>query len=343
MKQALILLLPLALTTVPVHPAAAQSADPALQLADVIALARFSGSDDAKADLIRSSCVTFPVDDAAVSRLQAGGVGGVILAAVRGACFAGAELTIQSQPEGAEVLVDNQRVGTTPWTGRFETARAAQVTVRSEGRTLNVPAPLQLRQRVRVDFAFAEDTIPVPGVRSVGEVARTLNLEQRWRPVTPEPRRPAAPATYNGGLLSIMMGLGGAVYGASYCAGMENHCWIEPMIEEDGADSMEPLRYLAGGAVGLVVGGTVHGMIQRVVNTTRRTSYRSALNRRESWEQSDERARAEWIRNHPDVADARTDDANARQRAEAHNIEVRARNQSIVPSRVTSEPIGEGS
>ena len=323
-----------ALATVP-QVAAAQRPTP-LEIEDVVQLLQLGGSQEAKTDLIRRSCITFPVDASATTRLRAAGASDAMLAVLRDACFAGAELVIESAPAGAEVLIDNQPVGATPFTTRFSSGRSVSVAVRSGARTLRTDARLEAGVRTRAAFAFPEDTVPVPAARSVVEVANDLNLAQRWRPATPQPSEPEYPGEY-GGFLSLLVNLGGAAGGAMYCADAENYCYIDPIIEDDGTDSMEPLRYMVGAAGGLIVGLTANAIIGKIVTSVRTSGYDRAVARRAEWQQRNEAARAEWIASHPDLVQQRRSAQAAREQALAHNAEVNARNRALQSVQVTTE------
>lgn len=316
-------------------PLQAQQVAP-LQVQDVIDLAGLGGSQEAKIDLIESSCIAFPVDDATISRLRSNGVSEVMIETLRTACFAGAELVVESQPPGAEVLLDQRTVGRAPWTGRFADGRSVSVAVRSGGRTLSSSANLQPGMRTRAAFAFTEDTVPLPRTRSVVEIARDLNLEQRWQPPTPMPTQPSRPGRY-GGFPALVVNLAAAAAGAQYCGEAENYCYIDPIYEDDGTDSMEPVRYLAGAGAGLIVGMVANSVIGKVVNTVRDGMYERSVAQREAWVRRDQAARAEWIATHPELVRERSAEQEARAAAEAQNAQIRERNRAVVPSRVTTE------
>lgn len=309
-----------------------------LEVEDVIELSRLGASQDAQADLVRSSCIAFPVDQATVTRLRAAGTSDALVRVLETACFAGAELVVETDPAGADVFVDNQRVGASPWTGRFAGSRSVQVAVKSGARTLDAAVTLARGQRAHAAFHLPEDVVPVPAVRSVQEIADQLDVARFWQPVVPMPEEPTPPGSY-GAPISWLVNLGGAAYGGTYCRDAGNHCWIEPIIEDDGSDSMEPLRIIAGAGAGLVAGMVVNGIIGKVVNSVRRGSYEGAVTRRTEWERSNAIARADWVRAHPDVLAVRRDEERARADAEAWNRGVTERNQARRPVSVTSEPL----
>lgn len=309
-----------------------------LQVDDVIDLLRLSGSQEAKVGLIRSSCVAFPLDAAATARLRTAGADEAMLEVIRTACFSGAELVVESQPSGIEVLVDNQRVGTTPWTGRFARGGTVQVMVRADGRGERTEARLEPGVRTRAAFALAEDTVPVPPAHSVMETARELNLEQRWQPLTSQPAQPQPPGGY-GGFPALLVNVGAAAGGALYCAGAENGCWIEADFDDDGKDTMDPIRYLAGAVGGMLVGMAANSVIGMVVNSANRSSHQRAVARREEWSRTNQSARAEWMATHPELVQRRSTEQTARETAITRNAEIKRRNQALQPTQVTTEAL----
>jgi hypothetical protein len=318
----------------------AQSSSVVMSLDDVVTLLGAPQvSREVLGSMVRTGCVSFPVDDAAVSRLRGAGADDAFVALVRGACFTGSELVVQSRPAGAEVRLGGVRVGTTPWTTRFGGASKMEVTVVKGGTTLRAPVEIQARQRARATFTFAEDTMAIPRARSVSEVARALQLERVWKSPVPAPEEPGALRLFTGNALTMLFAAGTAAAGAAYCDGAENHCFVEPSLEDDGTDSMEPARWLAGGVAGLFVGTSVTGLLQRAINGGRRNRHAEAVAARQAWEQSDQAARAEWIRAHPDVQRILSEEREARDQAVQYNRQVRSRNQAARPVNVVHEPL----
>lgn len=320
--------------------ARAQSSSEVMSLDDVVTLlAAPQVSREVLGSMVRTGCVSFPADASAISRLRSAGADDAFVALVRGACFTGSELVVHSRPAGAEVRVNGVRVGTTPWTGRFAGAPKVEVAVVRQGATLNAPAELQARQRVRASFTFAEDTVAVPRARNTAEIVRDLNLERSWTPRVPAPENPGSLRLFTGNALTMLLAAGTSAAGVAYCDGAENHCFIEPMLEDDGTDSMVPARWLAGGVAGLFVGTSVTGILQRAINGGRRSSHQRAVSARQEWERSDQAARAEWLRSHPEVQRVLREEREARDRAVQRNREVRTRNQATRPVELTREPL----
>lgn len=321
-------------------PLRAQSSSDVMSLEDVVVLLQAPQvSREVLGSMVRTGCVSFPLDGAAVSQLRSAGADDAFISVVRGACFTGAELVVQSQPSGAEVLVDGRKVGTTPWTGRYAHPRSVQVVVRRGGRSLNGTAALQPRQRVRTSFAFHEDTVAVPRARSSSEVAQELRLEARWRPAVPAPDEPGPLNLFTGNFLTTTFTLGTTAAGVAYCHSALNQCFIPPLYDYDGADAMQPVRWVAGGVAGLVVGNTVTGILQRGINWGKRSSHERRATARHEWERSNQTARAEWVRSHPDLRRKLEENRTAREQAMQRNQQIRARNQATRPVQVTTEPL----
>lgn len=318
----------------------AQSSSDVMSLDDVVTLLGAPQvSREVLGSMVRTGCVSFPVDAAAVSRLRSAGADDAFVALVRNACFTGSELVVHSRPSGAEVRVNGARVGTTPWTGRFTGAPEAEVAVVRGGATLSAPAELEARHRVRATFTFQEDTVPIPRARNTAEIARDLNLERSWTPRAPAPENPGPLRLFTGNALTMLFAAGTTAAGVAYCDGAANHCFIEPTLEDDGTDTMETARWLAGGVAGLFVGTSVTGLLQRAINGGRRSSHREAVDARQAWERSDQAARAEWMRTHPEVLRVLQEERAARDQAVQRNRQIRGRNQAARPVEMAREPL----
>jgi hypothetical protein len=308
----------------------------ALDVEDVVTL--LPAPPQVRANIINSRCVGFVLDAAATNRLRSAGADEGVLNLVRGACFTGGELVVASRPSGAEILVNNQRVGTAPWTQRYASGAAVQLSARSGGRTLNSSVRLQPGQRTRVEFGFAADTALLPPVRSVAEVARQLNLAGEWRPVTPEAPRPSRPGNYHDGWMSVGVYLAGAAGGALYC-NQEHACGITDAGFPGDENSMEGLNLLAGAVGGLVAGWVVNQVIGLPVNGFRRASYDRAVTRRAQWERSNEQARASWIQSHPRLQSIISEERRKLEEVRASNAAIKQRNAGLQPTRITTEPL----
>lgn len=323
--------------------AAQQSA--ALDLDDVIELLRVSPSAETRANYIRKSCVSFPLNAGATTRLKTAGANDDLLDVIRNACFTGTEVVVDSRPAGAEVLVDGQPVGKAPWTGRYASAsRPLTITARLNGSSQTANAPLDSRKRVKAMFGFQKDTVAVPAVRTTAEIVSELGLESQWRPTVPPPDAPKPPSPYGNFLVSTVI-LGATAYGGvQYCDRASSGCGFKVELDEDGLDTNDPYRKLVGGLSGAIVGTVINKFIGMSVNSVRRRSYEGNradyLKKQADWNRAMDGARAEWLRTHPDVRRVMGNETSLRQKAIDENRETKLRNAELPPSGVTVEPIG---
>lgn len=306
-------------------PLQAQSLSKALSVSDVEMLLGMD-SPELVAEMVREECVSFPLDAAATSRLRAAGADEALLGVVRTACFTGAELVVESDPAGAEVLVGNQRVGTTPWTGRYAAGGQLRVEVKRQGRTHSTAASLRAGQRTRARFSFAADTVRVPEVRRPVQVARQLSVLEQWSPPIKEPKRPTEPSGGIGDLYAIWAGTAVAVTA---------YCYSSASCGEEGGSQMESagMGVMIGGLGGFLVAAAMAYPIEWY----QKSSYKRTKARHEEWTRSMAVVQNRWIESHPEVLSAIAKDKAAQREAQEHNARVRARNAAQAPVRVTTE------
>lgn len=280
-------------------------------------------------EMIWEDCVTFPLDAAASSRLRAAGADDSLLAAVRGACFKGTELVVESIPTGADLLLNGKKVGPTPWTGKWDRGGRMKVEVKAQGRTQNRSVNLQMGQRTRVRFAFAADTVRVPEVRTAPQVASALGLERQWTPLGGEPPRPGAPPSdeFLGLTAGMGLGLAGAWAGYRYCEDPERNCGLAP--DEGGT--------FVGLVSGVVLGTGTIAVLDKIIHAFRTSAHENATERRQEWERSNAAARASWLHSHPEVLRVMAEEKAARAEVQDRNARTRARNSAQGQTRVTSE------
>jgi hypothetical protein len=303
-----------------------------LDLEDVVTL--LPAPPAVRANIIHSRCVSFPLDATATSRLRSAGADEVTLEVIRNACFTGAELVVDSNLPGAEVLVNNQRVGTVPQNLRYATGGNMQVSARSAGRTLNASPTLQPGRRTRVHFGFLSDTSALPRIRTVGDVSRELNLERQWTPAVPAPPVPGPVKSFGDNIFTHTVHLAGAAGGVWFC--MQEHACGLP---DPQSGEYSSLSLAAGALGGLAVGAVVNYVIALPINSARRSAHQRAVQRRADWERSDANARASWIQSHPQLQAAIAEDRRRYQEVLQRNAEIRATNAGLQPARVTTEPL----
>ena len=319
------------------RPAPAQAGG-ALGVEDVTALLEVEGALEVLPDMIRESCVSFPLDDAATRRLRGAGADDALLAVIRTACYTGTEVVVESEPVGAEVRIDDARVGTTPWTGRYLSGRNVKITANARGRALSYSSALVPGRRVRAFFAFPEELLPLPRVRTTSQVIQQLGLEAQWRPVVAEPEVGYVrtfPVIFTLGLYG-----GGAALGASTCSGRTEGCFLEPDIDPDtGKDLNEANRPLVGALVGLGGGIVAAWAAGKLWDSVEAGRYRRAREGHAQWKRDMETAKARWLREHPLVRQAIADDEAALARVQAQNAQIEARNAALARSSLTTEAL----
>lgn len=306
----------------------------ALGLEDVVASLSVAGAREVLPRMVRESCVTFPLDNAATSRLRSAGADENLLNAIRTACFTGAELVVTSQPTGAQVLVGRQAVGTTPLTVRYLPGQTVELAAVSRGRTLTYSSvPLRARQRTRAFLSFAEDTAAIPRIRSAVEVGQQSRLDQRWTPTVPEPGVPSSSLGFLplNGLLAA-----GFLSGRQYCGSANATCFIETEVDPStGEDISTGDRKVVGGLMGMGAGLLTFIVADRLW----KGRHNRAVARRAEWQQSNERARTLWMQQHPEALRGVAADRAARQRVIEANARIKARNAALPPSSLTTETI----
>jgi hypothetical protein len=295
------------------------------------------------ADVARTDCVAFAVDSPTEQRLLQAGADGAMLQAFRTACFTGTEVVVTSWPEGAQVSIDGARVGTTPWTGRFNPSGSSlRITATADGRTQTLTAALNPATRQKAWFAFREDTVALPLVPTRASVIQQLNLEARWRPTEPAPARGRSVGNFQSKPLYLLGMIGGGYGGAKYCGNATHMCGFK-----DAAIDSVPTRgaaYAIGALGGVLAGAIVADLIRNRVDKSRLnesnrrfSEYSAAM---AAWERRMATAKTEWMQNHPDVVAELDRAVAARNAAAARNREIQSRNQTNYrPSQVTPEAI----
>jgi hypothetical protein len=328
----------------------AQSRGP-LDLADVEALVAKADLRPVVSRVVRDRCVTFSVDTQAEQRLRRAGADDDIVATIRGACFTGTEIVVESWPPGADIHVNGERAGTAPWTGRFAaTGASVELSAVMGGRRETVSATLAPATRHRASFGFREDTIPVPLVPEPAAVARRLNVASAWRAPEPEPIAPRYRGDYNSGAVKALVVLGGAAIGAAICHAACGSSASGSFVSDssgyggydtDGGKSLAPTLIGAGG--GLVVGWATVKLIAGAATKARRRDHARQLAEHErshaTWTARMAAARERWILEHPDVAAAVSAAMQSRDAALAHNRAVRERSQGYRPTAIRTEPL----
>jgi hypothetical protein len=321
-------------------PARGQESGEAMKLSDIITLL---GAGEIKRDflqqMVRESCVDFPVDAEAARQLRAAGADDAFLNVARNACFAGAEVVVESRPAGAGVSINGKSVGNAPWTGRFLPGASVRVAVSAYGKTSSQTLTLRPRERTRTLIGFTEDTLPLPAMRPISTIIAQLGLERQW---TPSKGEPSPPELHEGTatLLGLGITFGGAGYGAYRCSQMTEGCFVEPKIDpETGLDANKDTRTLVGGASGFVAGLVVNWAFQKIWDRVDTYGYNAAVKRHASWVERDAEARNKWMLAHPALRAEIASDAAARNRVVAQNNQIKERNRSIPASSTMTEAL----
>lgn len=276
--------------------------------------------------IARESCISFVLTQDAAKRLASAGASAYALDEIRGACFSGAELVIDSYPSGAEVTIGNKIVGRAPVSFRYTDFGYLNVAVRANGKQQSANVQLKPGQRTHAFFGITEEQVPIPRIRTSSEVAAELNLASRWKPTEPEPKSPSMDAN-SLGILYLMGGmLVGGGGGLAYCSGPDRCGALG-----SSPDDRQLAGMFVGAGVGLVTGWIAEKLWDR--------NYDRLRHNHDAWSDRDRAAREQWIANHPDVKAAVRDDVLRQEQAQAQNSQIRARNTKVPSSAVTFEPL----
>jgi hypothetical protein len=291
---------------------------------------------DVLTSLIRSGCLGFVLDSDATTRLQRVGADAAFLSTLRTNCFAGAELVVTSNQTGAQVQIDGQNVGRTPYTVRYVSPRTVRVVVSAGGQQVTQNVALQARQRSRAVFSLPEPLVATPAVRNPSEIATALRLAERWQNPVAAPARPGMlPELGFIPMMAITLGAGAAGY--SYCGGDPPRCFdtnSDP-DDEDARSTRQLTGYLGGMAIGMAFSFAVDELLSSA-NSKRLSRW---SRERQRWEAESRRAYQQWVRVHPDVGASQQSDRLRQQQVAARNAEIRTRNAALPPSRVTTEAL----
>jgi hypothetical protein len=295
---------------------------------------------------VRERCVSFALDAPTERTLRAAGADAAMLQVFRTACFTGTEIVVDSWPAGADISIDGQRIGSAPWTGRFNsTGSSIRITAQANGKAQTLTAALQPATRQRVWFSIASDTTELPLVPTRAAVIRQLDIASRWRAPEAPPIQPVKIGRFESSLMWTTFIVGGGVGTAYYCGQSTHQCGVptnDPGTGKATKGNAHLVGWLGGALAGAIVANTIDNKIngsRRAKNERNQLAYQSA---QASWERRMTAARDNWIQNHPDVtATIRRAEAE-RAAAAARNRDTRAENQARQSSRVTSEPISTG-
>jgi len=290
----------------------------------------------------RMSCVSFVVDATTERRLRAAGADASFTTALRDVCHRGTSLRVTTDPAGAEVWVQEQLVGRSPWTSPMPVLRNTVVEVRRGGRQRRVTVDMVADSLVSVAMAMPRDTFPLPPLPPESELqslgARAGNFDARSRPTPPAP-----PAQGRGVTSTILGGLAGAAAGV--VAGTLL-CRRDVQQYESDTVAGVPFRRPAGtttelrrGCVGFsfgggaVTGGVAGNVWSGATIGRRRRRYDERLRIYERqlarWE--DQRLATERLR---ELEGRRA----KRERIAAQNAAIVASNRNLGPPRISIEP-----
>lgn len=288
-------------------------------------------------------CISFPMDSVAEAELARARAPRELVASLRTNCFTGAILEIVTNPPGVDVLVDQRRVGASPYRARVSSTPSVRVQVGRGDLVQNFDVEIPRSMLVKVAFEMHEDTLPVPPERSARQVAEGLGLMQQWVPPVPRPAAPVAPVPKGSGFRSLLIGaLTGAV-GLAAASASPTPCHDKQVAAQDSyvgdklyrAGAEVDLGVKPACAAGLGAGVAVVSSLvaQQWLNARSRgqmraydaakTNYPAELAR---WDASVERERAGWLATNPQVNAALTAQANERTRVLAANAASNRRN-----------------
>src|SRR5215208_5222637 len=120
----------------------------------------------------RVNCIAFVVDATAERRLRAAGAEPDFTTALRDVCYKGTSLQVTTRPAGAEVWVQERRVGTTPWASPMRPARNTVVEVRLGGQWRLVTVDIVADSLVSISLDMPRDTVALPAEPSENEIGR---------------------------------------------------------------------------------------------------------------------------------------------------------------------------
>lgn len=182
---------------------------------DQVAEAVATGLGTRMLEQARVNCVAFVVDATAERRLRAAGAEPDFTTALRDVCYRGTSIQVTTRPAGAEVWVQERRVGTTPWASPMRPARNTVVEVRLGGQWRLVTVDVVADSLVSISLDMPRDTVALPGAPSENEIrllrSQAAGFNPRSRPTAPTPpqsRGRSVTSTIVGGLLGAAAGVG---------------------------------------------------------------------------------------------------------------------------------------
>lgn len=325
-----------------------------MKLEDVVNLLSRRVSAQIIAQNAKDACIAFPMDSAADAELARVQAPRELVSSLRTTCFTGAILEIVTNPPGVDVVVDQRRVGASPYRARVAPTPSLRVRVGSGEQVQNFDVEVPKSTHVRVAFEMLEDTLPVPPERSARQIAEGLGLMQQWTPPVPRPAMPVAPAQQGSGFRSLMIGaLTGAV-GFAAASASPTPCHDKQVAAQDsyvgdklyraGTEVDLGLKPACAGGVGAGV-AVVSALVARQFLEARsrgqmrgyetaKANYPAELAR---WDASVEGQRSTWLAANSQVNAALATQANERKRVQAANVATNRRNAArALPARSTT-------
>lgn len=306
--------------------------DKALGIADIKALLRTPGvAQDAIVAMASDACIDFGLTQKTKQELIAAGATSSTVEALEAVCFEGAELLINSDPGGAEVLIGGERAGTTPFFARFPTSFNKTIEVRGNGSQKSGLAELVFGQRLNWDVGLEADTVNVPRRRSAEEIIAQLNLVERFQFDEDEPEVPPADAGTSKAIKTILWSSAfGAVGGGYYCSRPTSSC---------GESGEATMNAVVGAAVGAVGGLAIGFVISRFVEHSAEAKYERARQARSNWARRRIEARTQWVNTHPELQNTLAREKSAWEWAIARNRQIRIHNSNLRPTKAWYETL----
>lgn len=270
---------------------------------------------------VKTSCVSFPLDAAAESRLRVAGADSAVMNAVRSACYAGSAIEVNTDQPGAGVWIAGRLVGKSPYSAHVNPSESPVLVEVSSGNWRDsVKTDLPPGTTLVVRFPAPEDTLVWPTTRKPLEIGEQLKLVDLWKGTRPRPELPAAPSRLRsvGQWLAagVVSGAGGYLAARKGCSRTQGSYVV---------DSVTYPGFNLGASSGCVVGYTAPAaaigalLYKELMSRRREAAIEGYPERLSRWEDVQRFELERWLSSHPQVRTVMATEAERRDQVREAN------------------------